>query len=455
MAVAVKSTSASTSGGPFDRLPAASLAGVVYVLGSLGVVFGLVPRLTWDALAASGFEAGSFVAWTLVALATVAAAAVLVYLGGRLLRAKPIPGLRAGVFVGLVAVLVVGLLARWASIWLEHWTFYDHLFGASGMTVGIVLTAAVALGLLVVVGRLYFNRDFEKRLVAFEEQGWFSATSYKKNQGVRVRRGTILGILVLIGAGIFTMISSRAWHAGRPDWVVNVPFTGQVTVTDPGDTSVEPGAVKDRFAFRDANEAFVRDTVKITDVGGTVDKPLFDVRGQLVPRPEYEAKRNGVLEAVTALEREAARLRSEDKAAEAVVADEQARAKREELPAAADPRAAEGRTNYLSLTLLPAVRYSLPLLLSALTLWFAWRVVNYPAFADFLIATEAELNKVSWTTRKRLVQDTVVVLITVVLMTFFLLVVDGLWFKLLSSDVLRVLQISQTQSEKVNKEQPW
>ncbi len=33
-------------------------------------------------------------------------------------------------------------------------------------------------------------------------------------------------------------------------------------------------------------------------------------------------------------------------------------------------------------------------------LWLAWRVVNVPSFADFLIATEAELNKVSWTTRR-------------------------------------------------------
>ena len=32
---------------------------------------------------------------------------------------------------------------------------------------------------------------------------------------------------------------------------------------------------------------------------------------------------------------------------------------------------------------------------------------------DFLIATEAEMNKVSWTTRKRLVKDTIVVLVTV------------------------------------------
>ena len=50
------------------------------------------------------------------------------------------------------------------------------------------------------------------------------------------------------------------------------------------------------------------------------------------------------------------------------------------------------------------VHLVVPLLLSAGLIWFAWRIVNWPTFADFLIATEAEINKVSWTTRKRLVR---------------------------------------------------
>jgi preprotein translocase SecE subunit len=82
-----------------------------------------------------------------------------------------------------------------------------------------------------------------------------------------------------------------------------------------------------------------------------------------------------------------------------------------------------GRT----LTLLPAVPLTLPLLLAALSLWLAYRIVNLPVFADFLIATEAEVNKVSWTTRKRLIQDTIVVLVTVILLTVFLFVVDQAW----------------------------
>ena len=54
--------------------------------------------------------------------------------------------------------------------------------------------------------------------------------------------------------------------------------------------------------------------------------------------------------------------------------------------------------------------------------------MSFPPFADFLIATEAELNKVSWVTRRRLVQDTIVVLVTMALMTVFLFVVDAIWY---------------------------
>ena len=48
-----------------------------------------------------------------------------------------------------------------------------------------------------------------------EEQGWFSASAYKSLQGLRVRRGTIFGILLLVGAGIWTMLSHGTLRKGR------------------------------------------------------------------------------------------------------------------------------------------------------------------------------------------------------------------------------------------------
>ena len=75
----------------------------------------------------------------------------------------------------------------------------------------------------------------------------------------------------------------------------------------------------------------------------------------------------------------------------------------------------------------------------ALSVWIsACSTANIPTVADFLIATEAEINKVSWSSRKRLIQDTIVVLVTTVLLTGFLLVIDLFWGWLLA-DVVKVL----------------
>ena len=85
---------------------------------------------------------------------------------------------------------------------------------------------------------------------------------------------------------------------------------------------------------------------------------------------------------------------------------------------------------------------------------FAYRVVNFPAFGDFLIATEAELNKVSWSPWSKLKQDTVVVLVTVLLLTLFLFVVDQGWAWLLTRvGVVHVPEQAETLDS--TKELPW
>ena len=82
-------------------------------------------------------------------------------------------------------------------------------------------------------------------------------------------------------------------------------------------------------------------------------------------------------------------------------------------------------------------------------------MVNVPSFADFLIATEAELNKVSWTTRRRLIQDTIVVLVTVVLFTLFLFVVDVAWGQILSLKAIGVLKLPESGQGAQSPEQKW
>ena len=62
--------------------------------------------------------------------------------------------------------------------------------------------------------------------------------------------------------------------------------------------------------------------------------------------------------------------------------------------------------------------------------WVAYRVVNMPAFADFLIAVEAEMNKVSWPTRNELFRASVVVLVTIFSLTIVLFFFDFVWNQL-------------------------
>ena len=116
-----------------------------------------------------------------------------------------------------------------------------------------------------------------------------------------------------------------------------------------------------------------------------------------------------------------------------------------------------GTEAFATVLLLPLVQYTLLFILAGASAWLAWRIVNYPAFADFLIATEAEMNKVSWTTRKKLVQDTIVVLITVFLMAVYLFAMDQVWVQLLSWKPVRILQIQQKTDEanKSVENKPW
>lgn len=63
--------------------------------------------------------------------------------------------------------------------------------------------------------------------------------------------------------------------------------------------------------------------------------------------------------------------------------------------------------------------------------WLTFRILQYPPFVEFLIATEAEMNKVSWTSRDDLKRATTVVLVTVLFMAIFLFGVDTVWSLLL------------------------
>ena len=85
------------------------------------------------------------------------------------------------------------------------------------------------------------------------------------------------------------------------------------------------------------------------------------------------------------------------------------------------------------------IRVGVPLALAAAGCWLAFRIVNYPPFADFLIAVQAEMDKVSWPSRKELQRSTVVVICTMFVLGAVLFVYDLVWAKVL--ELAGVLQL--------------
>ncbi len=78
------------------------------------------------------------------------------------------------------------------------------------------------------------------------------------------------------------------------------------------------------------------------------------------------------------------------------------------------------------------MRFGLPGLLALVGIWIAFRLVNIPSFADFLIAVEAEMNKVSWPTRAELIRSSLVVILLILFLALVLFGYDVFWRQLLS-----------------------
>jgi preprotein translocase SecE subunit len=282
--------------------------GAVVVLGGLFVAGYFVPTL-WDTHVAPriGKDSG-FLNAALRLLAQLVAAAAIIWTGTRLAGTHPPKGLRGGIFLVISIVFTLFFVIRAIGLNLNT------------SSVGPMVTAGIGLLLTFLAVRFLLGDKANRYMIDLEHAGWFHTHSYKHTQGVALRRYTLLGILVMGGTGVYSLVANRTIPYGT--LALRIPFTG--------------------------------------------DEPY-------------------------------------------------------------------------RLPLLPAAEMSLPLLLGAAVLWFGWRMVNVPAFADFLINTEAEMNKVSWSTRKRLFQDTIVVLVTVVLLTVFLLVIDLFWGWLLSRQMVGVL----------------
>jgi len=314
MATAVEPSSQQTTPNPQAKLVLASLVGAVYVLAACAVVFYFIPR-TWaeHVTPRVGDRILDTVLWV---FAEVAAGSVLVWFGRSLAGANPPKGLRGGIFLMISVAITIFFLVRAVGLNFE----------GSAAQIAMLVVAGVTLFFSF---RLFMSPRGERWMVELEEQGWMSTHQYKPGLGRRVRRLTMLGIIVLGGSGAYSLYTQNILPR---DWRLAMPGTDNFTVV-------------------------------------------------------------------------------------------------------------------------PGAQTMIPLILLALTVWAAYRAVNLPTFAEFLIATEAEMNKVSWTSRRRLFQDTVVVLVTTVVLTLFLLVVDLFWGWLLSRQTVGVLPSRTTDVQKVNREE--
>ena len=318
MATAVEPSSASSTPGKALSLPIASLIGAIYALAALAVAFYAIPVL-WKDYIVTG--EGNSTTLALRIFLQAAALGGLIWFGTKLAAGSAPKGLRGGVFLMVVAAILIFLIAR---------TFAMNIEGMTGKMVG----GGVCVALIYFAGRFFVGPTGMRWMVSLEEQGWFSFAQYKRSLGVKVRRLTILGILLVTGTGIYSLDNQGL-------------ITEKLTMSVPWTS---------------------------TPITLLTDAPVMVV-----------------------------------------------------------------------------------LILAGLALWVAFRAVNVPDFAEFLIATEAEMNKVSWSTRKRLAQDTVVVLTTTVIMTIFLLVVDLFWGWLLSRQTVGVLPSRSTNVHKGQEvqEQKW
>ena len=85
----------------------------------------------------------------------------------------------------------------------------------------------------------------------------------------------------------------------------------------------------------------------------------------------------------------------------------------------------------------PLWTLAVPATLLLLGTWFSFRLVHLPRFADFLIAVEAELNKVSWPSQQELIKSSIVVIVVIFLLAGVLWGYDLLWYAILKKFKIR------------------
>jgi len=78
------------------------------------------------------------------------------------------------------------------------------------------------------------------------------------------------------------------------------------------------------------------------------------------------------------------------------------------------------------------IQYGVPVAIAVVGLVLMFWIVNRPTSADFMIATEGEMKKVSWSSKREIIGGTKVVITTTLILAMLLWAVDlafGLFFE--------------------------
>lgn len=267
---------------------------------------------------------------------------------------------------------------------------------------------------------------------ALDEQGWFSMGSYKRVQGQRVRRSTMLTLIITAVTGVLAM--QNAGIVSR--WIVPVPYSGEVQVTDPHDAQYDTPPVKENDVLTRAD--FARRRLEWSNkvlIGGQEVVVTLDGK-EVTFRP-------GTVVDILLVKR-----------AENALKDLRKEGENQDLKSSKLVGPDVTNVDQFGLMVLPGDQLKI-VALSALGFFLVWRLVNVPAFADFLIATDSEMSKVSWPPVKKLWRDTMVVVVGMFLMGGMIMAIDWVWRGALTS--ISVLQFPTTTDDKNRSEdlKPW
>jgi preprotein translocase SecE subunit len=255
---------------------------------------------------------------------------------------------------------------------------------------------------------------------SLDEQGWFGVKAYKPQQGHRIRRATLAALWFLAGSGMYTAYQSGALAPAN----LAMPFTGYYTVVDahdselitpdlmPGVSGIQKGEPLGRSEYSNLLALLATDsTGQLVKVRGDRQEiPLSDGKKVLF-EPGKLVRRESVTQANRLI------TNPDEKSYFGIYREIQFK------EAVAPTVRPEGRGQVM---LLPSLGTQ-ALVFTVLLVWLSVRLTQVPAFADFLISTDAEMNKVSWASRSKLWQDTIVVIVGMLLMAGLMMGLDQMW----------------------------